>query len=159
MARYDIETLLYEIKDFVSNNLNTKLQAITTEKGDSVTIPDIPAAAYAVQSVDDKIMNFPSWVLIETFDIRTVGTGPSTSKDYAILVMVVVGGTQNQGDQVRKVLRYGRALEEIFEQNYDKVSSLKLKLKVESIPPQDYTNLNGTKRFRTIGVILSGTIA
>ncbi len=159
MAIYDLEALMYEVEAFLKLRLNTEISAISTEKNDGLSLATIGSNAYAVQSLDDKIMNYSEFVFIQCMDIKTVGQGPATSKDYSITALIVSASKQNQLNQVKRMFRYGRAMERVFEKYWDSTNSQKIKFKIESIPPQDYTDLNQTKSYRVAGVVLSGGLA
>lgn len=156
MAKYDLESLVYDVETMLKSKLDTEISAITTEKNDGITLPVIGSNAYAVQTLDNVTMNYEQFVYLGVVDVRTTGTGPATAKDYGIVVMIVSGGKPNQLNNIRRMFRYGRALEQTFEKNWDKIGSHRVKFKIESIPPQDYQNLNGTKQFQAVGVVLSG---
>lgn len=156
---YDIETLLIEIDTMLKANLNTEIEAVSNDKADGLSLPLIGENAYAIQSLDDKVQNYDNYVFTQVTDIKTIGTGPNTSEDYTIGVWIVAGGTANQLQQSQRMFRYLRALKRTFEKYWDKTSSLKIKLKIESIPPQDVINLNTSKYFRVVGVQITGAIA
>lgn len=156
---YDLETLMYEMKDFVKERLNTEIQNINAEKSDGIEAAEIVENAYAVQSLDNKIMNFENFVLIQTMSVEAQGSGPATLKSYSIMVMIVAGGLENNLHSMRHMFRYGRALESIFNKYWDRSNSHKIKLKVQAFPPLDYTDLNQTKRYRAVGLVLTGDLA
>lgn len=157
--RYDLESLLYDIETMLKAKLDTEIDAVETEKNDGLLLPNIGQNAYAVQTLDNQTMNYEQFVFLGVTDIRTNGNGPGTSKDYGVVVMIVSGGKPNQLQNIKRMFRYGRALETVFEKNWDRIGSHRIKFKIESIPPQDYQNLNGTKMFQAVGVVLSGGLA
>lgn len=156
---YDVEELLSEIETMLKANLNNEINAVSSEKGDGLSLDEIGENAYAIQSLDDKVQNYDNYVFMQVTDIRTLGIGPNSSEDYVIGVWIVAGGKANQLQQSNRMFRYLRALKRTFEKYWDKTSSLKIKLKVEAIPPQDVININTSKYFKVVGVQITGAIA
>lgn len=154
--KYDLESMLYDIEAFLKSKLNDQINSVSAEKGDGLSLDNIGDNAYAVQTMDNKVMNYEDFVYIGCTDIRTIGNGPSTAKDYGIVCMIVSGGKMNQLQNVKRMFRYGRALERTFELNWDRIGTHRVKFNIESIPPQEYQNINGTKMFQAVGVVLSG---
>ena len=153
---YDIETLVYDFDAMLRASLNTEIDAINTEKNDDFSIDQITTNAFAVQSLDDVIDNYPNFVFTMINDIQAEGIGPKTSTAFHVLVLIVASGTANETQSSRRMFRYGRALKQCFENNWDSTAKLPIKLKVEQIPPQDYIDMNATKKFKTVGISISG---
>lgn len=157
--KYDLEQAVYDIETLLKSKLDTEIDLIEAEKNDGVVVAGIGQDAYAIQTLNNQTMNFEQFVFIGVTDIRTNGNGPGTIKDFGVVVMIVAGGNQNQLQNIKKMFRYGRALEQVFEKNWDRIGSHRIKFRIESIPPQDYQNLNGTKMFQAVGVVLNGGLA
>lgn len=154
--KYDIEKLIYEIRDLLKDELNDQIQAVFDEKDDGLTYLQLNSAAYAVQSMDDSVANYDIFCFIQVLDIQATGQGPMTAKDLSISTTLIVSGGANQKDATRRMFRYGRALEQTFQDNWDRIGSHRIKFKIQTIPPQDYVDLNGSKSFKTVSVVLSG---
>lgn len=155
--RYDLEDMLFEVADMLKSNLNTEIQLITTEKDDGIELRTIADNAYAIQSMDDKVMNYADFVFMDIEALESEGLGPETSEKFGMLVLLVTSQI-NDKNQVRKVLRYGKALKRTFEKNWKSATSRGIKLQIQSIPTQDLQLLNSTKQYKTAGVIVTGAI-
>lgn len=156
---YDLEAVLLDIETLLKSRLDAEIDIVEADKNDGLVVAGIGQNAYAIQTMDNVIMNYEQFVFIGVTDIRTNSNGPGTAKDYGIVCMIVSGGKQNQLQNIKRMFRYGRALEQTFQKNWDRISSHRIKFKIESIPPQDYQNLNGTKMYQAVGVVLSGGLA
>lgn len=154
---YDLEALVFDIDAMLRTKLNAEIILINTEKADAYSIDQITANAFAVQSLDDNIDNYPNFVFTMLDNIQALGIGPKSEKAFDVLVLVIASGTENELQSSRRMFRYGRALEQCFEKNWATTSTLPIKLKVGQIPPQDYIGLNSTKKFKTVGISISGS--
>lgn len=156
MARkYTFEDLVFDIEGMLKAKLNEEIQIVIMERQDNIELPKIDPDAFFVQSMDDRVANYPDYVFIELIDIISNGLGPATSKEFQILVMICASVTNNL-NQVRMMFRYLQALEQTFHKYWSSSTSLPIKLKIQSVPPQDYLNLNTTKAFKTASVIING---
>lgn len=156
MARkYTFEDLVFDVEAMLKAKLNDEIQLVIADRNDNIELPKIDPDAFFVQSMDDRVANYPDYVFIELIDIQSNGLGPMTSKDFQILVMICAS-TFNNTQQVRMMFRYLQALEQVFHKYWSSSTSLPIKLKIQSLPPQDYLNLNTTKAFKTAAVIING---
>lgn len=155
---YDLEDMLFEIADMLKLNLNTQIAAVNAEKDDGIVCEEITENAYAIQSMDDKVMNYSPYVYMNIEALEPEGLGPDTSEAFGILILIVSSAI-NDKNQVKKVFRYAKALKRTFQLNWNKSTSGGIKLKVQTIPTQDLSLLNTTKQFKTSGVIVTGAIA
>lgn len=157
MAIYDIESLVFDIDATLRANINTEINAINTEKADGITIDDITTNAFAVQSLDENIDNFPNFVFTEVQETPAIPIGPQTGMEFRILTLVIASGTENELQSSRRMFRYGRALKQCIEKHWASSNKLGTKVKIEQIPPQDYLSLNASKKFKTVGLLISGS--
>lgn len=128
MAKVDLETWVLEVIGYVKANLNAKITAINTEKGDGITLATVETTAFYYQ---DWGVNWPNHSPAILFAIQneTVETlGPESSE---VLRMVVELYTSDQGlagdDKLMKMLmRYKRAIREVFTDKFRELHGLKL---------------------------------
>ncbi len=59
---YDLENLLDDVKGIMTTNLNTKISAINSEKGDSTTLLTVDNSAYFLQELDNTSVNYNPFV-------------------------------------------------------------------------------------------------
>lgn len=158
MAKYDVETFFADLETFMKANLNTKIAAINTEKSDSITLATVADEAYFFQSLDERVANYNPIIFYGlTSDVESDGIGPYTSKKLKVNVTIIVND-QNLASLGKRYLRYNRALEEIFLENWDRAVNNGIKLKVTSPVLIDFTLLNDSQPYRVVGVELEANI-
>lgn len=160
-TKYDLESLLADTLTVLSNNLNTKISEITTEKGDSLELKTIPTDAYFLQTLNDRMANFDPFVFYGIGEIKPADGAKAGYSGYNVQVEVLVC-VRDSGlvDGIAKqMFRYGRALKEIFESNaltgFDKG---RVKPIVEGLTPIDIGILNDSFTHKAVGVILRASI-
>lgn len=158
MATKDIEDVLDDIETFLKANLNTKIGEVNTEKGDGITLLTIDSGAYFLQSMANTVANFNPFVFYGISETRSEGIGPGTAKFYFVDVIIVVTDSGNDPDIGRKVLRYNKALVELFENNYARVSGSD-RLEVQSLEPVVFQLINSEDVYRAAGVRLEVVLA
>ncbi len=127
-AKYDLENLLADVKAIMVANINTKLVEIDTEKGD-LTMAPIDNDAYFEQSLTTKTANWDQFILYGISDIESDGKGPMTLQKVSVQIVLILSDFGNDPDINKRVLRYGRALKEIFEKNWKKISGRAAQIK------------------------------
>ena len=150
---YDIESLCDDIKTILTTNLNTKLTAINNEKADSITLATIDASAYAFQSMNGATMNFDPFIFYGVQDIQGEGGYGQTPMQVEVAVILCLSDQGQDIDITKRVLRYGRALKEVFEEHFGDTEN-SAKLSVQSQVPIDIKLLNSSNPHRAIGVTL-----
>jgi len=157
MARYDLESLLSDLKAVCVANLNTKLTSIATEKGDSVSVPAINDAAYFFQILDFTAAGvWPVFLYYGAEDPTADSVGAHTAEDYNIFFVVVMRDTADGELMNTKMLRYSRALKEIFEQAFVE-NKIRVRISVTSITPLAIGDSETT--FRSVGVKVGAILA
>jgi hypothetical protein len=156
VARYDVELLLADIKSIMTTNLNTKITAINTEKGDSL-LTAIDSNAYFLQD-----MNQNSGIVYDPFiyygveDVATVSIGGHTSKQVSIPVIMVLSDVGQASSPATRLFRYWRALEEIFEEHWsDCDNNGAIKIGVKSLTPVSWQLENSAATYKCVGVLLT----
>lgn len=153
--RYDIESFAKDVEATLKSKLNTKITSINTEKGD-YDIDPISDKAYFFQTLNDKVNSFSPALFYYIDDIRSDGIGPATSDDISIEIVIILSNS-NDGKQAYKLLRYLRALKELFNDEFNNVKSNRT-VKVESLVPINFALQNSSSYVDGIGIRLTTTI-
>ncbi len=149
----DVETVLDSIETFLKANLNTQIAAMNTEKGGSIVLATVANDAYIFQSMNNEAANFNPYVFFGVESPSTDSIGPSTAKRYTAIAIIVLSDDGNDTDVGRRVLRYGRVLEDLFNANYNSVQK-ELKFVVRSLEPITFQLINSNDNYRAVGVEL-----
>ncbi len=158
MARYDLETFLTDIKDLLVANLNTKIAAITSEKNDGLTLDTINNLAYHMQGMDGPQANFDPFVYIGVVNIEGESQLLNTITQPDVMVAVVIADEGMRTEMWKVLLRYQRALKEVFEENFDFANGVG-KLTIKSQVPIELQLLNNSFSHKAIGVSLKADLA
>jgi len=156
MASYDIETLLIDVKEVMTTNLNTKITDINTEKNDTTILSAINAAAY-LQDMDDSTAVYDPFVLYMVTNIDSEGIGPATMKTVTVNIAIILVDSSYL-DIINRMWRYGRALEEIFEEKW-KFKRGVCDFKIESLPVLSFQLLDESQRYKVVGINLISSFA
>lgn len=152
MARNDLERLLNELKNISQAKLTTKLAAIDAEKNDGLTMTPIPNEAYFFQDLSlESAAAFPAFMFFGVDDPEPIGNGPGTIERVEIYFIVVVQAEANASQFSTKLLRYNRALKEIFEESYGAIPWA-TKLQVSSLTPTTLQAPGFQAGFKGVGV-------
>lgn len=161
MAVYDIESLSADLVGILKTNFATKLAAITTEKGDSLTllVPDT-TRGYLFQSLEFSAAAaqpvFVFWGLDDP--IPEGSSGQATAQKIDFFFILMLQDTAENATFMTRLLRYMRAMKEIFEENYTKINRV-ARLSVSSLAPVPLGDLNGAGSFKATGVRIRANLA
>lgn len=153
MARYDLENYLVDVLAVMTTNLNTVIGAINTEKNDSITLKTVDANAYFLQTLDSAAANYDPYILYGIENIETVSMGPHSGHKVTVSVVIVLADFEDL-NVTKRILRYGRALEQCFQENFQN-NDQGLRIEVQSLVPVQFQALNSSYRYRAIGVLLT----
>lgn len=149
MKKYDLETFVKDIETVLKADLNTYIIAINTEKADW-NLSLIDAKAYIFQSLDDKVINFSPCVFYYVDDIVSTGIGPATMEEISVEIVVILSDTKD-GKTYFRLLRYLRALKELFNAKFNAIQSHK-KIKIDSLVPIQFALQNSSNFVHAIGI-------
>jgi len=153
MATYDWESLGADIETVMTDNLNTKLTAITTEKGDSLSLKSVGASAYFFQSLDNTVVSYDPYIFYAIESVDAEGVGPAVAEDILVSIWLVLQDPKEDLSTHKRMLRYARALKEIFLENWDS-NSKRGKIMIESFKSEQFTNANTSDDYRVAHVNL-----
>lgn len=159
MATYDIESFFNDLETFLVANLNTKLAALDTEKNDGISLTTLASNAYFFSSMGEEVANMNPFVYYDIDSMKETGSVyAATTKGFIANVIVVLSDEGNDPDIAKKLLRYQRALIELFESNFSNVCPV-ARIQVSGLQPISFQLRNRPCMDRAIGVSLEVTIA
>lgn len=155
-ARYDLERLISDIQAHVVANLNTKVTAISAEKGDGVSLPALASTSFGFNSVDAYSGNEDPFCVIAFESLEATGIGPAIAKTAKIDVVLILTAHQDPAIDKKRVLRFHRAIEEIFLEGWQGLSR-DARLKLQALTPVPIQLLGTHNTQRLVGVQLEVT--
>jgi hypothetical protein len=158
MSRYDIESLCDDIKTILTTNLNDKLAEIDADKNDSITLATINSSAYHFQSMNGANSNYNPFVFYGVQEIDGEGFHSNTPMRIDVSIIIVVEDTGQDIDIGKRMLRYGRALKEVFEEGFQDIAQ-GVKISVQSQVPIEINLMNTSAIHRAIGVLVRADMA
>ena len=157
MSKLDLECWIDQIEAFLKNHLNDKIVEIDTEKNSGWTTEPVDPESYVFQSLDEMPVNFDPILFFGVSSIEGEGIESATSKICKVEVSVIK--TDDESKTIgKKLLRYQRALQEIFQENYVKINSVRQKIRVSSLQPISFEMQNSSNRFKAIGIEIEFSI-
>lgn len=158
MAKRDLERLIFDLEALVKANLNTKIAAIDAENNavlaaqDQVTCPLLDTNAFLFQDMTQAdAAGFPVFVFFGTESPQTNSVGPGTANICEFFFIVVLQNDGSPRSSYIKLLRYVRALQEIFESNFKKFPDAS-RLEVSGTDPVTIAPPSGEWSFKGAGV-------
>jgi hypothetical protein len=156
MAKYDLERLLTDFKAMMVARLNIKLAEITAEKGDSITLAQVTSDAYFFQTMPPGATQPNPFIVYGLGEPETEGIGPATVKAWPIEVSLCLLNPGSDPNIAKRVLRYSRALEELFHEGWADIPQ-SITLKVESLAPIEFKWRN--QLFQATGLSIKAVVA
>ena len=154
---YDLENLMSDIKSIMVDNLNTKISALNTEKGDSTTLLTVDNNAYFLQELDSTTINYNPFIFYSCEEIEGTGFGPNTPQEFLINCVLVLADQSAYSDIPSRMFRYLRAMKEIFEENFSIKTNSNF-ISINQITPIPLTGLNDQQEFRATGIQIRTSI-
>jgi len=165
VAKFDTEDLLASILSIMTTGgaLNAKITAIEAEKAakSQTLVPglsSIGAADYYEQTWSNKILNSPVAIFYGVENVQASDGGGVVAKTYTVFVEVVMTDNGQTNDIHKRIARYSRALEEVFNSAFDSVESYG-KVKVDQVRPISFKlELDSDEEIKVGGVSLTITL-
>jgi hypothetical protein len=154
--KYDIESFLTDLKSNLQAGLNDKLTSITDEKADGLDLKPVDASAYFLQTMNEKIANFDPFIFYGIEGSQTEGLGPVSAIKWTINVALILI-EQTDLQIVARLLRYQRAMRELFEEQWADAGDA-IKIKLENMAPISFKLVDSDELFRAIGISIEITI-
>jgi hypothetical protein len=155
MKKYDLESFLRDIETYLKANLNDQINLINAEKND-FAIDTVEDDAYIYQTLNDRVVNYPTTIFYYIDNIASEGIDSATSEEVSIEVVAILTDVQD-GLMQYKLLRYLRALKDLFNSGFNKVHYTK-KVRIESLVPIEFALQNSSSYVHAIGVRLTTVI-
>lgn len=161
-VKYDVEQMLDDIEALLKSKLNTKIAAIEAEKlslGKAVGLPAVQDNAYFQQSWSDKILNHNPAIFYGLENVSPTGANSATVEVYKIFIEVVIVDSGMDTFAKNRILRYSRAIREVFEENYDRLPWGN-RTNIETVRPQSFTiDENSSEEIKVGGVSITTALA
>ncbi len=158
-AKYDIEAFFVDLKAVLQANMTTKLAEIDSDKNDGITLGTISNDAYFLQTMATQMANFDQFIYLGIGEIEGLGDPYTyTDQHFSADVVVILSDDGNDPYIMNRLLRYHRALMEICQTKFDKISRLG-KIRISSLSPFPVEILNRPALSRGIGVSLEVHLA
>jgi hypothetical protein len=158
MARtYDVEVFLSNIETILKNNLNSKLASIDTEKNDGITLKTLVSDAYFFQELNSKVANYNPFLLYGVEDLGTKAVEGFSVQEVTVSIVIVVTDDGEDQNIAKRMLRYSRALQEVFEENFCLVEN-SVKLIIQNLMPVEFNMLNSSDSYRAVGINLIASL-
>lgn len=154
IKKQDLEVILDSVVTLLQSKLNSKLTAISTEKGDTVPNLAIDNNAYVILGLNQKTINFDPFVMLIATDIKTKGERGISAHEVDLSVLTIKADEGENINIHRTMLRYMRAMEEVFEENYSALDT-GVFYNIQTLAPKTLVDLNTNKTFRGAGVGLT----
>ena len=157
MAAYDLDNLLTDIGSVITDNLNTKIAEINTEKGDSL-LTTVDSDAVYKQTLRLQTVAYSPYIFYGITSIENISTnGPMSAMNVLVDIGIVLRDEAADTQIISKMFRYHRALKEIFEDDWI-LAENSIKMSVSNLAPVEFTRLGDETNHRVIGIQINATI-
>ena len=159
-VKYDIESLLLDVKAILVANLNTRVAAIEAEKiaAGAITTGILPvdtSKGYFEQSWSDAILNINPAIFYGIENVTAKGDRSATIEEIKVFVEIILLDSGQDGKAKNQIHRYTRAIKEVFEENWDKLKN-RSPIKIETVRPVSFRlDLNSSEEIKVGGVSLT----
>jgi hypothetical protein len=161
-AKFDSEDLVAMLRSVMETGgaLNAKIAAIEAEKtaaSKGLTPTLVAVAAYHEQTWDDSILQKSPCVFYGIEDVATSNQGHAVAKTYQLFAEIVYVDSAQYQDGWKRISRYSRALEELFNEAF--ADAVGVTVTVKEIRPMSFkTELNSSDEVKVGGISLSVTL-
>lgn len=153
--KYDVEGFITDLVTLFKSKLNDKAAALNTEKSDTL-LTNINESAWYFHNLPTT-WSYPVFVVYGLQNIEVINSQYNAQLQRItvfIEVAITDGGSSESEAQIYKLLRYTRCLQEIANENFDKLRGYS-KLTVDSLPPT-LVDVSG-KILKTSGINVSAS--
>jgi len=166
MARYDLEDVAADVERILKAKLTAAVVAVEAEKvaGGKVasgieTVDYSDDSLYFRLAWNDRVNNKKVAIGIFITEHQTDNMGPDIRSTYTVDVGICLSGTENDAVVTVKLLRYMRALMEVFAQNYGRITGCsKETLKTVGPISSFLTDIDSAEPFKIAGITFSGVL-
>ena len=156
MARFDLEDFSDVLKAYLVDNMVAKVAEINTEKGDSLLVV-IPEAQY-FEDFNSDIVNFKDFIYFGFLPFDPgISSGDSLGQPVTMFFLTMTSDVDGGTIGRNKILRYTRAMTEIFQASALKDSRIS-DLEITILPPDLVQITPGADWYKAGGVYVKGTV-
>jgi hypothetical protein len=153
----DLETVFTGLSTYIQQNINARIAAINTEKGDSV-LSAFNSQAWLEGSLDEKVKSFNQFGFCYLDDIQNITHGISIV-DVAIFECDLVFAQSADFMDYKRILRYQRALREVAQGAWGKVLKGHDRAEIQTLSPLDVKLFNSSYWYKVIGIRIEFNLA
>ena len=157
---YDIEVVENSLLSLVKQHLPAKLSEIEAEKADGVLLPaPTDDQYYTGTDIDEKVVNYDFIVIHGVGHQGAISISSATAQDN-IYGFVFLFSEQNapSGELRKKILRYSRAIKEVFEYHFDAFPFLS-NLKIYMLAPENWQENDKSPVYKAGGAFIETVLA
>ena len=156
--KIDLEYYLARIKELLQDKLPSKLTEIDSEKNDGLVLPQIENDAYFFQGYHERMVNYSDFIIYGIDEIQSNSVNAMNNKTYTFFVEIAFTDRGENDVNLKKMMRYGRALEEIFLENYAKILG-NTRFNIQLLEPITFESKESGVFLNSIGVKVTATLA
>lgn len=162
LAKYDSEQMLFDVESLMQEKLNDYILAIDQEKLDAgykSILSQVSADCYFQTTWNDKIMKKSPSIFYGLEEVTATGMGPATIQLFKVFIDVIFVDSGKDDLGKWRVLRYSRALKDLFQKHFDRFPCGG-NIKIEQVRPLSFmTDENTSDEMRVGGISISMAIA
>ena len=141
----------------VKEQINAKLAEIDAERGDFTLKPIDLDNGIVFQSLNNLPVNFDPILFYGIDQVDSDSIESAQGETWDLEFSIILADPQDRTAD-KRILRYQRALKEIFSENYIKINNMRQKVRVKSLNPVSFLLQNSSNEFRAIGIIVETTL-
>ncbi len=164
VRKFDAEDMLDGILQIMTDGLNARIAAIEAEKvaagkGLTPTLAAIPTDGYYLQSWSEKILMTNPSIFYGIEEVTTIDGGFGAAKKYKLFAEIVLVDSGMTADADKRILRYTRALEEIFTEAFKNTAEVGRAI-IETVRPASFKlDLDSSEEMKVGGIAITLSLA
>lgn len=156
MAFYDAENFFDDMLALFRANLNAKCTALNTEKSDTLLKTDFVDDDFII-NFNDEVINKNAFIYFGWADVsETDSNANCLAESFKMFFSIMDICTNDETLEMKKLLRYTRALAEIAQDNATKFRTSTLE--IETFKPITILDNTGSDWYRGAGIHVTGDI-
>ena len=157
--RYDAEMAIFDVLDLYKDKLNAAITAINSEKNDGLVLDAIPNDTYVFDNFPSQVVNYEValvWGLSSGESVKSSQENNFIEPiNITLEICVADDGGEDRLNQLKKLLRYSRALQAVIMENYDVLRGYGRPV-IRSLEPNGFSLSN--KLFLCAGIQITASI-
>ncbi len=155
----DVEKFQNDLIDILQHGdtgLGAQLETIMIEKHDDIQL-DTPKNDAYFDSMADAILNRKLFIWYGFSNIGTIQNAPVSAQEVTMFFSIVYRHDNDKGNSTNKTLRYIRAIQAAFCQNFKKMKYAGT-IEITPFAPTDIQDNSNSYNWKVGGVEVTGTI-